>query len=74
MLTAFVTFITFVGWFFKTSHSSKTMSGDMNKIEKRVDKLEVKSTERGEIIARIDERQIGMANDLTEIKTLLQKK
>lgn len=74
MLTAFVTFITFVGWFFKTSQSSKTMQGDMKKIEDRVGKLEDKSTERGEVIARMDERQIGMASDLTEIKKLLQGK
>ena len=74
MLTALITAITFIGWFFKTSHTTTAIKSEQDKMQKQIDKLQEKSNERGEVVARMDERQIGMANDLTEIKKLLQSK
>lgn len=63
-----------VGWGYRETQINKTQAKQIDKNTNAIKALESKSAERGELMARIDERQASMADTLSDIKELLSDK
>lgn len=73
MLTAVVTISGLVGWGYRETQINKTQGKQIDSNTKAIKDLQDKSSQRGEVIARMDERQASMADDMKDIKSSLRE-
>lgn len=74
MVTLFLVFVGVIGWGYKESQINRAQERALTNLGERIQRLEDKSSERGEVMARMEERQSSIGSDIKEIKEMLKNR